>query len=177
VSDELIVENYTRDEFYGFMQIPFHQNLELEIFRPDADSTSHVSLPASPKLSWPDGLQSPAAVYTLAEATGAMVAADMLDEDSPRVPDGMYMAVLTTRVDFRFIKQGRGKITARGRMLGDVAEATAQLAKRRKTRVTVKSEVLDEQGELLGEAEVHLYFRIMRTMGVVRAMAGEGAGG
>lgn len=172
MSEELIVENYTRDEFYGFMQIPFHQYLDLHIFRPDEDSTSHVSLPAKPDRTFEDEVQSPAAVYTLSEATGAMVAADELDAVSQRVPDGMYMAVLTTRVDFRYLREGRGKITARGRMISDIAKAAEQMKARRKCRVVVSSEVLDEDGNVLGEAEVHLYFRVMRTQGVVRAMAG-----
>jgi hypothetical protein len=177
MSEEHVFEDYTREEFFGFMEIPFHQYLGLEIFRPDEKSTSHICMPAKAERMFEGEVPSPAAVYTLLEMTAAMTAADLLDEHAPSVDrEGMNMVVITTHLEFRYLRDGRGKITSRGRLLTDIEEAGKQMQARRRCKMVAATEVLDEDGNVLGEAEVHLYFRLMRVSGLVRAVAG-GAGG
>lgn len=177
MSQEHSFEDFTREEFYGFMEIPFHRYLELEPFRPDEKATTHICMPAESERMFEGDVPSPAAVYTLLEMTAAMVAADLLDEHSPDVSrEGMHMVVITTHLDFRYLRDGRGKITARGHLVSDLEEAGRQMEARRKCKMVAATEVIDEDGNVLGEADVHLYFRLMRTTGVVRAMAGEAGG-
>jgi hypothetical protein len=144
------------DDFYGFTDVRFHRHLGMVFERADASAACEVTLPARS-----DQRVSPAAVFTVAEVAGAMAVSEGLLPHAAEILAVAKPMLLTTRVHFQAVGDGRGTIRARARMAGDGADAVEKLQRVRKVKVQVEVELSDADQKRVGTATVYCYIRLM----------------
>jgi len=162
------------DDFYGFVDMPFHQHLGVRFTRPDPYEPAIVGLPPRPDLLGRDGEQSPAAVYTVAEIAAAMAACDAIVPHAPDIMATMKPAMLTVGASFEALRPAYGELTADARVRGDGARAVERLRTAKKVKMDIDIEVSGDDGEPVGRATVHFYVRLMDESRL-RAIAHTGA--
>jgi hypothetical protein len=139
--------------------------------RPDPGGAAVVTLPAG-SAPGPDGVQSPAAVYTVGEVASGISVCDALalhgaGEDTTLVP-----LVLTRSTTFEPGSEVSGDLRSRARLVGDAEAATERLRSARKVRVAVVCEVLGEDEALAGRVDVDFYIRMM-SLDLLESIAGQ----
>ena len=170
--------NFDRDGFWGFPDVPFHQQMGIEFARED-DGAPDVSLPHDPDLVSEDGEQSPAALYSIAEIASALRVCDELGADAKDLPEGMYPVMLAREVSFRCVAPAFGDIAAHTRLLDDRDELVAKIKARRKGMVRIAVQVADGDRQTAAEAQFDFYVRVMseeRLLAMTAAAVGSGAG-
>jgi acyl-coenzyme A thioesterase PaaI-like protein len=160
--------------FWGFLDVPFHQLMGVRFSRGE-DGFSVVSLPPSPETVGPDGEQSGAALYTVAEISSALRACEDLAEETEKLAAGSYPVLLARELRFRQLAPAYGEVSARAQFVGDSAEVLERLTTKRKANATLAVRIEAEGGEQVAEAETDFYLRIM-TEDRLLAMTGAAAG-
>ena len=158
-------------DFYGFPAIPFHVHLGMTFERPDPDGPAVLTVPARPEIVDAHGLQSPAAVYTVAEVSCGVAAADALLLHQTMGGSETTALVLTRRIKFWRKGPARGAIHSDTWVAGDADAALERLLRVRKVDVETWSHVYDEHGALACEMQAFFYARLMHR-DRLRAMAG-----
>jgi acyl-coenzyme A thioesterase PaaI-like protein len=170
--------NYDPEGFWGFPDVPFHQQMGITFTR-DPDGSSVVGLPENPELVGAGGEQSSAAVYSIAEIASALRTCDELAAEAKELPQDMYPVMLARDVRFRFTGPARGDIAAHTRFVGDRSVVMRKIEKRRKGNVTIAVEVSGGDGQTVAEAQFDFYVRVMseeRLLAMTAAAVGSGAG-
>jgi acyl-coenzyme A thioesterase PaaI-like protein len=159
-------------EFYGFPEIPFHIHLGMRFHRADGDGQAVVTIPASPEFTEPGGIQSPCAVYTVAEVSSGLAMCDGLSLRALTEEVGnMRPLALTRECSFRPLAPARGEIHSETWFESDRDEALERLRKRRKVTVRAGARVIDESGTVAAEMDAKFYVRLME-LERLEAMAG-----
>lgn len=158
--------------FYGFRDVPFHVHLGMRFERPDPAGAAVVTLPAGGPLLNPDGIQSPAAAYTVGEVASGISVCDALalhggSEDTTLVP-----LVLTRRTSFTPGEEVRGELRSRARFAEDVEAAIGRLRAARKANVEVACEILAGDEAVAGAMRVYFYVRMM-SLSRLESIAGQ----
>lgn len=151
------------DGFYGFTEVRFHRHLGMAFSRAEPTATCDVTLPAAP-----DQSVSPAAAFVVAEVAGAMAvgegllphAADIMAGAENSLLSGRAM-LLTTRVHFRALADGRGTVRADARLTGDPEALVAKLRRVKKVKVEIEVDLFDGEETKVATATVYCYVRIM----------------
>jgi hypothetical protein len=144
------------DDFYGFTEVRFHRHLGLAFERAGDADECQVTLPAPD-----DRPVSPAAAFTVAEVAGAMAVSEGLLPHAAEILAVAKPMLLTTRVHFRALADGRGTVRAEARMTTGGAVAVEKLQRVRKVKVEVEVDLFDVVETRVGTATVYCYIRMM----------------
>lgn len=169
-----MVGNRYPDDFFGFTRVPYHPHLGLRFTRPGPGQPGVVTLPASGDVTGPDREQSPAALYTVAEVGGALAVCDALLPHAADILEVMRPTMLTVHGELRCERPAVGAIHARACGLTDGDAAVKRLRRKRKARVTIDVELVDERDCVAARASFGFYVRFMEEQ-QLRALAEMGA--
>ena len=151
--------NLDPETFWGFVDVPFHRQMGIEFSR-DPDGRAVVSVPPSEAVVGPDGEQSTAAMYSIAEIASALQACEDLAGEVERLPEGTYPVLLARELRFRQTGAARGEIAARATFKDDSEAVLERLMTRKKASATLAVRIEADGGQV-AEAETDFYFRIM----------------
>jgi acyl-coenzyme A thioesterase PaaI-like protein len=152
--------SYDREGFWGFPDVPFHQQMGIE-FEREPDGSAVVSLPHEAELVDEREEQSPAALYSVAEIASALRVCDELSVHEDELPAGYYPVMLAREVRFRSVAPARSAIAARTRLIDSRDQFVEKLRTRRKSMVRIAASVTDAEGAGVADAEFDFYVRIM----------------